>query len=525
MRADSVAGFAIWAAAVPEAFACASIAGLPAMAGLYALVPALVLYAVAGGSRQLVVGPTPMTAALTAAVVAPFAAAEGRAVAAALAAACGLAGIAAGMARLGCAASGIARPVRRGFAAGLAVLIAVEQAPALLGLRESPSESWREAWSVAGHLGLSDWRTVLLGGGCLLVLLVLQRWAPLVPAALVVAVAGVAAVRLLMWDGQVAMLSGLASGPPPIEIPEPGDVRAVLVPASAVLLIGFAEGLTLAETLAARGGYRISAHRELFGLGLANLGAALCSGMAVGGSPAQTAGLCGAGARTRLGGLVVAALAAVTMLTLTGMYEGLPAAVVAAIAIAAAIRLAEPAELRRLYRMWRERRGSIYGNAAGADFAATLLTVVSVVVAGVLPGLLIGLGGSILLLLYRFAQSRAAGPSGAARPAPDDRHLLIVPLGPILFFATANRLRRRILRQCTDHTRLLVLDAVACPVIDVTAARALGELSEDLAWRGIAVRLAGRATPDRTPSRQAWSGDGPITVYPSVAAALADGVR
>ncbi len=529
LRADVSAGFTVSAMAVPEAFACSAIAGVSAMSGLYALVPALILHAIAGGSRQLVVGPTPGTAALSAAVAA-VAATEGHRVAA-VALLCGLAGLGAGLARLGFVTAAISPVVRHGFGAGLAVLIGVGQIPTLLGLHDVSGRPWERAWSTAARLDQLHWRTAVLGAGCLLLMMVLRRWCPLVPAALVAAVVGIAAVRLMVWESKgVAVANDIEAGLPRIGAPAgiaPGEYAVLAGPALAALAIGFAGGAAITGTLVAQGGDPVPANRELVGLGLANLGAALCSGMMVGPDAGHSRVLRDAGARGRLGGIVTAACAMLVLVGLIGMFEGLPTTVIAATAIVLAVRVAEPAELRRLCRMWRERRGSLYEDAVRADLAAASATAAAVLAFGVLPGLLTGIGISSVLLLRRAIRpavttGKPGGDGRFAGPSAARRQLLVLRVESCLYFANVDRWRQRVCRQCTAHTRVVVLDTEACPIIDTAAAQALGELSTALAWRGIGVRLARPALAIPDASRQAWSGGGPITVYPTVAAAVAD---
>jgi sulfate permease, SulP family len=89
------------------------------------------------------------------------------------------------------------------------------------------------------------------------------------------------------------------------------------------MLVGFAEGLGAAKTYAARHHYEVDANRELLGLGAANLGSGLSSGMVVNGSLSKTAVNGGAGARSQVSGLVVAGLTILTLLFLTGLFESL----------------------------------------------------------------------------------------------------------------------------------------------------------------------------------------------------------
>ena len=126
------------------------------------------------------------------------------------------------------------------------------------------------------------------------------------------------------------------------------------------MLVGFAEGLGAAKTYAARAGYDVDPNRELLGLGASNLGAGLASGMVVNGSLSKTAVNGSAGARTQVSGMTAGVLTFVTLLFLTGLFEQLPEATLAAIVIAAVIELVDIASLRRLWRVQTGRVASVY---------------------------------------------------------------------------------------------------------------------------------------------------------------------
>jgi sulfate permease, SulP family len=149
LRSDLIAGLTVWAVLVPESLAYASIAGLPPVAGLYAAAPALILYALLGSSRHLIVGPMSATAALSAAIIMPLARGDsGRYVAlsAALAICTGLAGVLAALLRLGFVASFISEPVLKGFIVGLALTIIIGQVPKLLGVEKTSGNFFEQAW-------------------------------------------------------------------------------------------------------------------------------------------------------------------------------------------------------------------------------------------------------------------------------------------------------------------------------------------------------------------------------------------
>ncbi|MFE6862422.1 SulP family inorganic anion transporter [Nocardia sp. NPDC057668] len=538
LRPDLIAGLTVWAVMVPEALAYASIAGVPPVIGLYAALPALVLYALAGSSRHLIVGPMSATAALSAAIITPLAAGDTDryiALTTALAIATGLVGLLAGLIRLGFVASFISEPVLKGFIVGLALTIIIGQVPKLLGIHKHEGNFFRQAWGVLTHLGETNWRAALVGLLSLAVVLGLRRWLPLVPGSLLAVLLGILAVRVLHLDEHgVAIVGHIDSGLPSVGLPgglELHDYLDLLGPAVGVVLIGFAEGLGAAKTYAAKAGYTVDANRELFGLGAANLGAGLASGMVVNGSLSKTAVNGSAGAKTQLSGLTVAVLTVVTLLFLTGLFEKLPEATLAGVVIAAVIELVDISALRGLYRVWTERLGSIYGRAARADFLGAIGAMAGVLLFDTLPGLLIGIGISMLLLVYRASQPHVAQLAQQGTLWLDvERHpdlplradVLVVRVESGLFFANADYVRERIEHLCTDRTRLVVLDAETSPSVDVTAAAMLNALRDSLAHRRIDFRIArsiGQFSDELTSARASTDG---VPVYPTISAATAD---
>ncbi|NKY43127.1 SulP family inorganic anion transporter [Nocardia cerradoensis] len=538
LRADVVAGLTVWAVLVPEALAYASIAGVPPVVGLYAAVPSLVLYALAGSSRHLVVGPMSATAALSAAIVTPMAGADGGryiALSAGLAIATGIVGLIAGAIRLGFVAAFISEPVLKGFIIGLALTIIIGQVPKLLGIPKHGGNFFEQAWGVLRHLGDAHWRTVVVGFVSLAIVLVVKRWLPLVPGSLLAVLIGIGAVAVFDLDERgVAIVGHIDAGLPALGLPDGLDVSNyidLLGPAVGVLLIGFAEGLGAAKTYAAKAGYQIDANRELLGLGAANLGAGLASGMVVNGSLSKTAVNGSAGAKSQGSGLVVAALTVLTLLFLTGLFENLPEATLAGVVIAAVIELVDFAALRRLYRVWTQRLGGIYGKAARADFAAAVAAMIGVLLFDTLPGLLIGIGISMLLLVYRTSRPHVAPVVRSGTLWLDaDRHpeltqrpdLVVVRVESGLFFANADYVRGRIEQLCTDRTRLVVLDAETSPSIDVTAAAMLADLRDDLGRRHIDFRIARSIGQFGDALGTAEAQTTPVGLYPTVTAAVAD---
>jgi sulfate permease, SulP family len=383
LRADLVAGLAVWAVLVPESLAYAVLAGVPPVVGLWAAPAALVLYAALGSSRHLVVGPMSASAALSGVVVGGLTADAGRvaALTAGVALVTGLISIGAGLLRLGFLAGFVSQPVLKGFIIGLALTIVAGQLPKLFGLERVDGVFFEKLWGLSTELGKTNGWAVVIGVGSLVLLLLLRRFVPLVPAAMVTVLAGVlASVLLDLPTRGVAVVGSIASGLPPFGLPELrlADYASVVAGAVGIALVGFAEGLAAAQTYAAKAGYDIDADRELVGVGVANLGAGLCAGMVVSGSLSKTAVNGGAGARSQASGLIVAALTAVTLQLLTGLFEQLPEATLGAIVIVAVAELIDFPALRRLYRIWTSQLGAIYGPAARVDFLAALAALFGV---------------------------------------------------------------------------------------------------------------------------------------------------
>ena len=494
-RGDLVAGLTVWAVLVPEALAYASIAGVSPVVGLYAAPPALVLYAIFGSSRHLIVGPMSATAALSAAAVAPH-----FGLTPVLAIVTGVVALGAGLLRLGFLANFISEPVLKGFIIGLALTIVAGQLPKLFGVEKGEGNFFEQLWDLFGALGDTQLATLAIGLVSLALVLGLRRFAPVVPGSLVAVAFGVLAVELLDPDG-VDIVGQIDSGLPSVGLPDAAasDYLDLAASAVAVALVGFAEGLGAAKTYAAKHGYDVDANRELIGLGAANVGAGLASGMVVNGSLSKTAVNGGAGAESQMSGIVVAVLTVVTLLFLTGLFESLPEATLAAVVIAAVIELVDVPALVRLYRVWSRRLGAIYGPAARPDFVAALAALAGVLIFDTLPGLFIGIAVSLLLLLYRTSRPNVAVlgrlpgghwadvARGDAEPQPG---MVVLRVEAGLFFANADHVRRAILAEArADGVKAVVIDAATVPFVDVTAAEMLAQVRDDLRRDGVRLEV------------------------------------
>jgi sulfate permease, SulP family len=532
LRGDLIAGLTVWAVLVPEALAYASIAGVSPVVGLYAAPGALILYAAFGSSRHLVTGPMAATAALSAAAVGDLTAGDSDEflqLTITLGIVVGILALAAGIARLGFLAGFISEPVLKGFIVGLALTIIIGQVPKLLGVPKGEGDFFEQLWDLLGNLGETSGVTLMVGLLSLVLVVGLKEYAPIVPGSLVAVLFGIVLVHLFDLEQHgVAIVGQIDSGLPSLGLPDVAAHRYLdLAPAAVgVMLVGFAESLGAAKTYAARDHYEIDPNRELIGLGAANLGAGLSSGMVVNGSLSKTAVNASAGARSELSGLVVAALTVVTLLFLTGLFEDLPEATLAAVVIAALVELVDIRSLRALYRV---RSGVLGPVAARPDFVAAIAALLGVLVFDTLPGLFIGIGIAVILLVYRASRphvavlGRAPGAethwTDVARHPEDAQVPGVVVLRPEagLFFANADWVRDEI-RSRAEGAHAIVLDAESMPFLDVTAVQMLAELTEDLERRDVRLVVAREMGQVRDVVRRA--GDTTLEVYPTVEDAL-----
>jgi SulP family sulfate permease len=538
LRSDVIAGLTVWAVLVPEALAYATIAGVSPVVGLYAAPGALLLYAAFGSSRHLVTGPMAATAALSAAAVGDVAAGGSDAFLAmtiGLALCVGVLALIAGLARLGFLASFISEPVLKGFIIGLALTIIVGQLPKLFGVDKVDGDFFDELFGFLGNLRQTHLPTLIVGVVSLVIVIGLKEVAPVVPGSLVAVAFGIAAVRIFGLDQiGIAIVGPIQPGLPTFGLPTLGlsDYLELVPSAIGIALVGFAEGLGAAKTYAARNRYDIDSNRELLGLGAANLAAGLSGGMVVNGSLSKTAVNGGAGAKSQLSGLVVAVMTVVTLLFLTGLFEELPEATLAAVVIAALIELVDIRSLRTFYGLTNTRLGRIYGIAARPDFIAATAALFGVLIFDTLPGLFIGIVVSIILLVYRTSRPHVAVlgrvPGTTDQFADIERHTENRPVPGVvilrpessLFFANADRIRDAIRTAAADPgTTAVILDLGTVPDVDLTAAKMLADAREELAGRGLRLLYARDVGQVRDILGME---DSTGEVYPSIRAALDD---
>jgi sulfate permease, SulP family len=504
LRFDVIAGVTVWGLLVPESIAYAGLAGLAPQAGLYTLLVTLAAYAIFGTSRHLVAAATSAAAVLLASSVGPLAGSDASRYAsdaAALVIFCGGLFLIAGALRLGFVAQFLSRPVMEGFVFGLAIFVTVSQLPKLFGIEKGSGDTVAQLVHLIGHLGDSSAATLAVGAGALALLFALERLAPKIPGGLVALVLGIVISSIFSLSAHgVKIVGHVPSGLPTPSVPSVhgSDIAPLVASAAGLLLVIFSESLGAADTFATKHGYEIDPDQELIALGVANVGSGLVGGLAGGGSLSQSAVNEGAGARSEVSPLVAAVLIVVTVLVLTPLFKNLPEAVLAALIIHAVSHLWKVAEMRRYLRL------------QPLEFWLALATLLGVITIDVLPGLVIGVGAMLLLVVYHASRPHVGtlghvpGEPGVYGdvgrhpdydPIPD---LLVLRLEAPLFYANATPVRdaiKTLVGACDPPPKALILDAGANDRIDITSAEMLDELVSTMHSAGIDVAIAEARQP------------------------------
>jgi len=498
LTSDLVAGITVWALLVPEALAYAQIAGVPVQYGLYAAPFALLAYAIFGGSRRLVVGPTSTVAIISASVIAPLAAAGSErflSLTIALAIMTGVVLAAAGIARLGFVAKFLAKPVLQGFIFGLAITIAMGQAGKLFGIHTTGDTALQKLISIFQQIG--DWRLLpfVMGAGCLAVLFLLSRYIPRLPAAIiVVAIATVLAYTLDLGAHGLVLVGKVPGGFPGWHLAgiTLEDLYHLLPGALAVALVAFSESIAVAKSDADKYDYRIDTNQEMIANGLSNVGAGLFQGFAVNGSLSKTAASDAAGGKTQLSSLVTAALVFLTLLFLTPLFKYLPEATLGAIVINALWDYFDPKWMARYYRVRK------------VDLGLALAALLGVVLFGVLPGILAGVVLSLALLLNRVGSPYTAvlgREPGGTRFADIKNHpdyetipgILMYRFDAVLVFPNAELFStevRALVGSTEPPVEVVIIDCEVISDMDTTASDQFLYLVSALEKLGVSVYLA-----------------------------------
>lgn len=505
---EMLAGVTLLAIAIPLNIGYAQIAGLPATAGLYALVVPTIVYALVVSSRQLVASPDAAAAALVASSIGGLAAAGSEdylAMAMAQAIICGILFVLLALFELGFLANFLSKPILIGFVGGLALDILVSQVAKMLGISiDSGGEFVDKVVGVIGGLGSTNLYALAISVFAVVVLLAGKRFLKMVPWALVVMIVATVVVLVAdLGDRGVAVLGEVPAGAPQLTWPMlDWQTWLLLIPSAlALTMVTTAEGLLVSRSYGEKRHYRTSPNRDLLAFGVANVAAGAQGSFAVGSSTSRTAAMDQAGSRTQLPSLVLAVGTLLLLLFGTGLLEDIPSPAIGAIVGVAILPLLGFREFRAL---WHQDR---FEFSIGAVCFLTTLFVGSI--AGILVAFVLALvniakraSNPAIDVLAADGSPTASLLDPAATGAMTAPGVVVIRMAAPMFFANgdafAGAVRRAVRAPGAGVVQHVVIDMEAVTDADVTAAESFEGLTDWLRSEGVTLsfsRLRAAARP------------------------------
>ncbi|EIO3935989.1 TPA: SulP family inorganic anion transporter [Vibrio vulnificus] len=498
--ADDVrAAFSVVAVALPVAIAYAQLTGVSAIVGLYSCVLPMLVYALMGTSRQLIVGPDAATCAVIAAVVTPLAAGDATKhwqLVMTMTAMTGMWCVLASRLKLGILADFLSRPILLGLLNGVALTIIVGQFAKVVGWKYEQRYLLERLWEAPQRLADLHWPTLALSVATVVVYLITKRFRPSWPAAMLAILITTASVWLLRLQEVGVSVVGLTQGGfPNFQTPEfeLGVTRELVVPALNLAMVSFVSMMLTARSFAAKNGYDIDADKEFRALGFANIASAFSQGFAISGADSRTAVNDANGGKSQLVSIIAAITIAVIAVFIYQPLQFIPIASLGVVLIIASLSLLD---LKGIWILRKRDKDAFY---------LASITFVSVLVIGVIPGITL----AVLLGLFQFLRIvmrpsdqllgldeegtiRTVDGTGKATPIPG---MVIYRFNSPLTYFNAPYFKRRLLEHA-EHSKdvgCVVVDAVSSFThLDLSVMATLADVHETLKKRGIRLILAGR---------------------------------
>ena len=512
--ADSIAGLVVLFITVPQVIAYAYLAGMPAEAGLYAVIVALVCYAVVGSSRTLAVGPTAIIAMMTLEAASeyssPGTAAYGH-VAMKLGLITGMTLLLLRLINFGAIISFLSHAVISGFITAAAILIITNQLPAVIGIASSPAT---DVVTVLQHL-ITGFRalnpaTFIIGGGTILLLIwcrfglanqlekiglsellisALTRSAPMYAVIFSVLIVFLAD---LDSTNAVAIVGHIPASLPTLQYLDISMAEIKMLSPSALLIamVVFMESTSIGSAVASKRREKINPNQELVGLGFANISAAFAGGFPVAGSFARTIVNHSAGAVSQVAALITALLVVITVLWLTPLFYYLPKSVLSAIIVVSAVQLIDWQNIKKIFS---------FNRIDAVTFSFTFMGVLAL---GVESGVLIGIVISFVLLIRDSSKPHIA-VVGRWQNTEHFRNvlrhevetypaILSVRIDESLYFVNSRYIETFLLNKVADSPALehILLICTATNFIDISGLEMLELLDKNLQEVGVTLHLA-----------------------------------
>ena len=487
--AEALAGLTLAALAIPEVMGYSNIAGMPVITGLYTLVLPMMVFAIMGSSRHLVVGADSATAAVMFAGLAPLATAGSPqyvALAGLLALLAGGLMILARLVHLGFIADFLSRTVLIGFLTGVGIQVAMGQLAGMLGVPDPGGKTLSKFWNTLKEIPDTSMTTLAVSAGVIITILGLKLVNKKIPGALF-AVVGAIFISY-QWDlvsHGVSTLGKVPGGLPSLGFPSGlswSDVGAVFPTAISIFVLILAQSAATSRAYAAKYNEDFSENTDLVGLGLAEVAACFSGTYVANGSPTKTQMVDGAGGKSQLAQLVTGAMVIIVLLFLTVPLQYMPNAVLASVVFLIGVELVDWKGMIKVF----QRRPD--------EFVVAMLTAATVVVVGVEQGIVLAIVLSIIdhlrksyrpnnAVIVPDAESRqwradAATPSSRTMPG-----LVVYRFNASLYYANANKLfedSNAFLKSSeTSPIRWFCLDLGMMTDVDYTGAEVMRQIYQE----------------------------------------------
>lgn len=495
LKGDMWAGITVGIMLIPQGMAYAMIAGLPPIYGLYAAFIPQIIYSIFGTSRQLSVAPVAMISLLIGAGISEFAAQGSEAyikMAILLAMIVGVLQLLFGLFRMGFLVNFLSQPVISGYTSSAAIIIGLSQLKHLLGVDMPSSNLIHEIFQhTVSSLNQVHLLTIVIGIISIILIILLKKLNKSLPGPLIIVILGVLLVAIFNLNSAgVKIVGTVPEGLPSFEIPSisVSEVSSLLPLALLISMVGFMESISISKAIQLKKrNYRVSANKELIGLGFANISGSLFGSFPVSGGFSRTAVNEQAGANTNLSSWISAALVGLTLLFFTPLFYNLPKAILAAIIMVAVFGLIDVKTAVLLFKTNKK------------DFAMLMVTFISTLVFGVQIGILTGVVLSLGLVIHRSVYPHLA-ELGKLQDTNYYRNLsrfpeateredaLIFRFDSELYFANINYFRERLEQMMLKkgkNLKVIILNAQSIYAMDSSAAKGLEEIVNDCHSRGI----------------------------------------
>jgi SulP family sulfate permease len=532
LRTEFLVAITVFAVLVPSAMAYGDLAGVTPVAGLYVALGAMVMYALFGTSKQLIMGPEATTAIMTAAAIAPLAAGDPiryAALAAMTAILVGVLALLARFARLGFITDFLSKPILVGYIFGVTLIVIASQLGKMFGISLESDQFFQQVIELVSRFDETHLLTFAIGIVCMAALFIIRRINRNLPGPLFVVVGAIILSATLNLESKgIAVVGEVPAGLPRLTIPAVNghDIYSLLPAAIALTILIYADEILTARVFATKHSQKIDANQEFIAIGMANISVGFLSGFPAALSSSRTVVSDQMGGKSQWVGIIATVLTIIFLLFLTPLLAPLPTVALGAIIIVASLGLIDIAAFRFL---WQVRH---------TEFWLAVVTTLGVLVFGILQGIFMAVILSLINVIFNISRPHDAlldgmdATGGTVYRGVTDKETALTEAGLIVYrfdaplvFANAAYFTERmenLIANAGVGLKCVILDAEAISDFDSTAAEAIENLDVELERHGIELWIARANKPlrDLLKATGLMTKIGEENIHPSVRSAV-----